>query len=207
MPEYAFKILAFVLLLVYRVIRKVWEHRLSAHLKQEPVVVRKPLRERLVLGAMGVLMVPWFAWVIGPWLDFAHVPVPDWIRWGGGVITVLGIGYFASTHRALAHNWSPLLELREGNTLVTGGPYRLVRHPMYSAGFVVNIGSSILSANWLVAAGLVAGMLVVYAVRVGDEERMMLDAYGEQYREYMARTGRLAPRLSAVLGRERPDRA
>jgi protein-S-isoprenylcysteine O-methyltransferase Ste14 len=201
MPEYAFRIVAFLLLLVYRVIRKVWERRLAAHLKQRPTIERRPLKERWLLGIMGVLFVPTLLYCLSAWVDFAHVPLPEWSRWTGAAITAGGIWLFSLTHAALAQNWSPLLEVREGNTLVTGGPYRFVRHPMYSAGFVVNIGVSVISANWLAAAGLLAGMLIVFGFRVRDEEQMMIDAFGDEYRDYMRRTGRLVPRLSVLLGR------
>ncbi|HEX9092650.1 MAG TPA: methyltransferase [Coriobacteriia bacterium] len=56
------------------------------------------------------------------------------MRWVGAVVFAVGMWYFAQTHKALAQNWTPVLEVREGNTLVTSGPYRFVRHPMYSAG-------------------------------------------------------------------------
>jgi protein-S-isoprenylcysteine O-methyltransferase Ste14 len=201
-PEWVFRVTAFVLLLVYRIIRKVWEHRLAAHLKEPPTIVRKSLRERGLLGVMGVLMIPAFIWFFGPWIDFAHVPVPEWSRWAGAVVCALGIWYFAETHRALAHNWSPLLEVREGNSLITSGPYRLVRHPMYSAGLVVNVGAAMVSANWIVAFGLLAGLILICIVRIPDEERMMLDVFGDEYRAYIGRTGRIMPRFSAVMGHD-----
>jgi protein-S-isoprenylcysteine O-methyltransferase Ste14 len=74
---------------------------------------------------------------------------------------------------------------------------------MYSAALVVNVGVSVLSANWLAATGVLLGILVVIAGRIPDEERMMVDAFGDEYRAYMQRTGRLVPRLSAIL-RQRP---
>lgn len=201
MPEYVFRIVAVLLFIAYRLVRKSFEKRLRAHLKEKPIIERKPLRERWLLGILAVLMLPMLVWFLSPWVDFAHVPLPEWVRWGGAVVFAAGVRYFWRTHVALAHNWTPLLEVRERDTLVTTGPYRLVRHPMYSAGFVVHIGIAILSANWLVAAGLSVGMLALYAVRVGDEERMMIDAFGDEYRAYMDRTGRLIPKLSVLLDR------
>jgi protein-S-isoprenylcysteine O-methyltransferase Ste14 len=144
---------------------------------------------------MGVLSIPMLLWFLTPWVDFAHVAVPQWVRWAGGALIAIGVWYFSRTHAALAHNWTPLLEVRKGNTLITSGPYRLVRHPMYSAALVIAAGLSFLSANWLVAAGTLLGPVIVFAGRLRDEEQMMIDAFGDEYREYMARTGRLMPRL------------
>lgn len=205
MPEYVFRIVAVVLYIPFVQIRKSWRKRILTHLSKKPVLERKSVRERWLLGVLGVTNLPMLAWFFGPWLDFAHVGLPEWARWGGAAIVVAGVWYFWRTHVALAQNWTPLLEVREGNTLVTTGPYRLVRHPMYSSSFVIDAGFALLSANWLVATTLLAGMAVLYAVRVNDEETLMLDAFGDEYRAYMDRTGRLAPRLSALLERPAPS--
>jgi len=201
MPEYVFRIVAVVLYIPFVQVRKYWRKRILAHLKQKPTLEKKPLRERWLLGVTSLTVLPMFVWFFSPWLDFAHVGVPEWARWAGAVIVVAGVWYFWRTHVALAQNWTPLLEVREGNTLITDGPYRLVRHPMYSSSFVIDIGIALLSANWLVATTLLAGMAVLYAVRVQDEEAMMLEAFGDEYRAYMGRTGRLVPKLTALLGR------
>jgi protein-S-isoprenylcysteine O-methyltransferase Ste14 len=195
MPEIAFRLVGLALFVVYRVVRRVWEARLRAHLKETPTLQRAPVRERALLGVMGVLLVPLMLWFVTPWVDFAHVPLPEPVRWTGGAVLVVGVWFFSRTHAALAHNWAPMLEVREGATLVTSGPYRLVRHPMYSAAIVVNTGVSLLSANWLAAAGVLLGMFVLFAGRIPDEERMMTDAFGDEYRAYMERTGRLLPKL------------
>jgi protein-S-isoprenylcysteine O-methyltransferase Ste14 len=202
MPEYVFRIVGVLLYVPYAWIRKAWQRRIGSHLSEKPTIERAPVRERWLLGIMGTLTLPLIAWFITPWLDFAHVAsIPEWVRWGGAIVFACGIEYFRRTHVALAGNWTPVLEVREGDTLVTSGPYRLVRHPMYSSAYVINIGMSALSANWLVAVGPLVGLTLLYAVRVRDEEQLMIDAFGDEYRAYMRRTGRLLPKLSALLGR------
>lgn len=197
MPEIIFKLVGFVLFGVYMGIRVYWRRRNIKYLETTPVATRSDAREKRVLGFTGLLALPVFVWFFSPWLDFAQVDVEPWIRWAGAALFALGVALFAATHAALDHNWSPMLEIRESATLVTSGPYRFVRHPMYSAAFVIDIGLSLLSANWLVAFVLLGGMVLLYATRVRDEERLMLDAFGPQYEEYMRRTGRLVPRLGA----------
>jgi len=200
MPELVYRIAAIILFIPYVQVRKSWRKRILAHLSEKPVLERKPLRERWLLGGMSVLTIPMFVWFFSPWVDFGHVALPAWARWSGAVIMVAGIWFFAATHRALAQNWTPVLEVREGNTLVTSGPYRLVRHPMYSASYVIDLGIALLSANWFVAVTLFAGMTLLYAFRVRDEEQLMIDAFGDEYRDYMRRTGRLIPRPGALFG-------
>jgi protein-S-isoprenylcysteine O-methyltransferase Ste14 len=201
MPEYVYRIVGLLLFVIYRVIRRIWEARLRSLLKEKPMLQRAPLRERVLLSVMGVLLVPLMLWFLSPWVDFAHIPLPEPLRWTGAAVLAVGVWYFSRTHAALAHNWTPMLEVREGATLITSGPYRLVRHPMYSAAIVVNVGVSLLSANWLAATGVLLGMFVLFAGRIPDEERMMIDAFGDEYRAYMRRTGRLMPKLSAILGK------
>ncbi|HEY9525701.1 MAG TPA: isoprenylcysteine carboxylmethyltransferase family protein, partial [Anaerolineales bacterium] len=80
-------------------------------------------------------------------------------------------------------------------TLITSGPYRTIRHPIYTA-FILILGSTLfISSNWLI--GLCwAGMTILEVIsRIGFEESLMLEFFGEQYREYMKKTGRLFPKV------------
>ena len=79
---------------------------------------------------------------------------------------------------------------------MTHGPYKLIRHPMYSAFFLMGIGILLVSSNWLVGGVLVAAIAYMYFGRVHNEEKMMLDQFGDDYQAYMRRTGRLIPRAT-----------
>ena len=134
-------------------------------------------------------------YVVSPWLDFAYLLFPAWLQWLGGGLMVSSLGLFWWTHRTLGMNWSGVLAIRAGHILVTQGPYRRVRHPMYAAFFVSGIGILLHSANWFIAAVNLGAVTLMYLVRVPAEEAMMLEHFGDAYRQYMARTGRLLPRL------------
>ncbi len=82
--------------------------------------------------------------------------------------------------------------------LVTNGPYRFIRHPMYAAIFLIGIGISLHSANWIVALAYLLPVTGMYLFRISDEEEMMIEQFGDEYREYMRRTGRLVPKLIAL---------
>jgi protein-S-isoprenylcysteine O-methyltransferase Ste14 len=101
----------------------------------------------------------------------------------------------------LGRNWSGVLELYEQHELVTEGPYRFVRHPMYTSVYLKGIGILLLSANWIVGGGYLAAVTLMYALRVRDEEQMMLEHFGEEYRSYMSRTARLVPLPGAWMSR------
>jgi protein-S-isoprenylcysteine O-methyltransferase Ste14 len=102
---------------------------------------------------------------------------------------------FRRSHADLGDNWSVTLELRKDHELITHGVYRSVRHPMYSGIFLFCIAQGLLLPNWLAGWSACVVFAVMYVLRTPREERMMCDIFGEEYRTYMARTGRLIPRI------------
>ena len=124
--------------------------------------------------------------------DYPFAPAQGWV---GLALTIAAMALFALTHRDLGRSWSMSLDTRADHVLVTTGVYARVRHPMYSAFFLWFLAQALLIPNWIAGpAGLVA-FTILFAVRVPREERLMLDAFGEAYRDYMRRTHRLVPGL------------
>ena len=119
-------------------------------------------------------------------------PAPPWLRWTGVGLGITSVGLFAWTHVTLGRFWSTCLQLRPDHRLVTNGPYARIRHPMYSAilGWMISLG--LIAANWMlfVFAALSA---LNFMLRIQPEEKMMLQRFGDEYRQYMKRTGRLLP--------------
>jgi len=131
---------------------------------------------------------------LSPWFDFGHVDVTPLVRWTiGGPAMFLYLALFAWTHRVLGKNWSGVLEIHQDHLLITTGPYRFVRHPMYTAFFLSAVGFAFLSSNWLIAVVYTAAVSYMYLTRVSAEEEMMVARFGDTYKEYMNRTGRLVP--------------
>lgn len=113
----------------------------------------------------------------------------------GGALFAVGLWLFWRSHADLGRNWSPVPRIREGQSLVTAGVYRHIRHPMYAAHWLQALAQALLLENWLAGPLVLAFFLPIYLMRVGREEQMMLDHFGDQYRQYMDRTGRAVPRL------------
>jgi protein-S-isoprenylcysteine O-methyltransferase Ste14 len=92
-------------------------------------------------------------------------------------------------------NWSPSLEIREKHELITRGIYGVIRHPMYASQWLWVIAQALLLQNWL--AGIVNLIIFIpfYFMRVKAEETLMFDSFGEQYREYMKKTGAVLPKI------------
>ncbi len=120
--------------------------------------------------------------------------IPDALRWSGFFIGLAGIGLWIWAQIALGTEWSPQLQLREKHRLITTGPYTRMRHPLYSGMILWAGGLALTSANWIfVAIALLVGS--VFLIRVPREEQMMVDEFGEEYREYIKRTGRVFPKI------------
>jgi len=154
----------------------------------------EPLSRWALLAFFYALMViPGFVYVFAPHrMRWARLPLPTWLRRLGVALGIVNLLLFAWTHHALRRAWSLRLVIKEKQPLVTSGPYRWVRHPMYTSIFGSALAASLLSATWLMGLGVV-GTSISIAARVGDEEALMIEEFGDQYRAYMQRTGRFLP--------------
>jgi len=124
-----------------------------------------------------------------------HVPLPVVVRWCAVVVAFGGLGLLRWVDRCLGDNLSVTLQIRENHTLVSDGPYRWVRHPIYTATLVYAAALGVITANYVLAALFFVPMALLVALRLGREEQMMMDQFGDEYRNYMKRTGRLLPRI------------
>ena len=169
------------------------------HSKPEEATV-KQREEGIVSKLAGLLGITGFismlAYVINPnWLSWAGSSFPLWLRWTGVGLAILGFALLQWAQVTLANSWSDTPRMMKEQTLITSGPYQWIRHPIYTA-FLLILGSTLfISSNWLI--GLCwAGMTILETIsRISFEETLMLEYFGEQYREYMKKTGRLFPKL------------
>jgi protein-S-isoprenylcysteine O-methyltransferase Ste14 len=122
-----------------------------------------------------------------------NIGFPDWLRWVGFALGLVSVAFWTWTQVALGMQWSPQLRLHKGHHLITTGPYAHLRHPMYAAISGFGIGLALVSANWVFAA-LTLLVLIGLAVRVPQEEQMMIDEFGDEYRTYMRQAGKFLPR-------------
>jgi protein-S-isoprenylcysteine O-methyltransferase Ste14 len=127
-------------------------------------------------------------------VSWAELPLPNLLRWLGAVLAVPALVLFAAVVRALGRNFSTTLTIRPDQTLVTSGPYHRVRHPMYTAFVLLWIALFLLSANLFIGSTGLAAFALVMVLRTPREERMLIGRFGDEYRAYVARTGRFLPR-------------
>ncbi|MDY9928013.1 protein-S-isoprenylcysteine O-methyltransferase [Methanosarcina sp.] len=192
MHEIQFKLILAVLLLMSTDIRLYYQRNRKGF---ETAVIKHERREKYLIALFGLGLIPIIFYLLTSRLKPFSFSLPARVRWLGAGLIFAGNLLFIWSHRALGRNWSPLLEIRRGHTLITEGPYRFIRHPMYAAIFLIGIGVSLLSANWIVALSYMLPMTNMYLFRISDEEKMMAEQFGNEYKEYMRNTGRLIPKL------------
>ena len=146
----------------------------------------------LLISLTGLGIVP-FAYVVTGIPRFAAYPFHPLQAWLGILVAAASLVMFRLTHRALGRNWSVSLDVREGHQLITDGIYRKIRHPMYSAFWLWAAAQALLLPNWVAGFAGFVGFGILFFGRIAEEERMMLEAFGNRYHEYMARTYRVIP--------------
>lgn len=129
-----------------------------------------------------------------PWI---YLPAPAWLRAVGVVTAVGGLGLLGSAHRALDGAFSTAIGIKPGQRLVTSGPYARIRNPIYVAYVGLFGGLGLCSGNWLFMACGVGMISILMTTRLRREERLLEDAFGDEYRAWAARTGKFLPRIKA----------
>ena len=140
----------------------------------------------LVLYPLGYLFAPHLV----AWSLFDR---PVWLGWIGAGLSALGLLGITWVNHTLGRHFSTTLVVRASHAIVTGGPYRYARHPMYTAILAILLGWIFLTGSWLVAVMTGLYVVLIMGVRTPREEAMLLAKFGEPYRAYMARTRRFWP--------------
>ena len=146
-----------------------------------------------VIGGPGLILYL----IAPPWWTWTHLPLGELTQWLGIILAIPPIFFLVWVHRHLDTQWSVALELQEEHNLITSGPYNRIRHPMYLGIFVYTIGLMLISSDLLVFIFFAFSIWVNY-IRIPDEEQMMIDEFGDEYREYIKHSGKLFPRLRMV---------
>lgn len=147
------------------------------------------------LRASGLaLLLSVVAYVLNPsWMRWSKLDLPAPLRWSGAGLGAVSLPLAYWVLSSLG-NITPTISTRKNHRLVTIGPYRRVRHPLYSVGASLVISLNLLAANWFMWLASAAG-LVLLLVRLPKEEEKLIERFGDEYRDYAERTGRFLPRF------------
>lgn len=192
MTNSIFKLVYFVELVLISVVRSA---ATTKYRKLSNVVDHTTLADQILLGMNGVAMLVPLVYVFSSWLDFADYSLPDWLRWIGVLLFAGAAVLLWKTHRDLGRSWTPTLGFREEHILITEGIFKTIRHPMYAAHLLWALAQPLILTNWIAGFSFLIAQIPLFLLRVGAKEQMMLDQFGDQYRDYMKNTGRLFPKL------------
>jgi protein-S-isoprenylcysteine O-methyltransferase Ste14 len=187
-----FKVVYFIELLLITIVRST---HTSKYRRLKVALDRKTPLDVAFLGLTGVGMLIPIVYVFSSVLDFADYDLPSWMGWVGAALFGVATWLLWRSHADLGRNWTPTLGIRDEHTLVTAGVFKHIRHPMYAAHTLWAIAQVLMLHNWIAGYSFLVTATPHYLLRIKDEEQMMLEQFGEAYRAYMQRTGRMVPRL------------
>jgi protein-S-isoprenylcysteine O-methyltransferase Ste14 len=151
-------------------------------------------KQQRVVYASGVIVVPILIGAV-PY-EYIHFNGPiqrdGIVAWFGLSIFAFGIILLAIVMKALGRFYTSKLGIQSDHTLITTGPYRVIRHPGYLAEIISMFGMG-LSMSSLLGLALAVMSVILVLIRIRYEEEMLLNAFGEDYKTYMRKTMRLIP--------------
>lgn len=134
------------------------------------------------------------ALVYPPAMQWARLSLPAWVRWASAAVAIATLPMIYWLFSSLGNNVTPTVAIRQGHELVTKGPYRWIRHPLYTFGFLAMFSLAVTLDNWFI---ILTSLITINAIllRTPLEETKLVEEFGDEYRRYMQRTGRFFPKL------------
>lgn len=129
------------------------------------------------------------------WMAWAAIGLPAWARWLAVPLALAGFFVIEWGQRALGSNWSDTPVLTKEQTLTLEGPYRWVRHPIYTGFLLILSAPLLIAANWFIGLAWLLMTFLDVQARAAFEEGILIEEFGQDYRSHIQRTGRFFPRL------------
>jgi len=148
------------------------------------------------LGGLILWLSPLIYLLNPAWMAWSKIGLPEWVRWLGVGIGITCVGLIYWLFSSIRSGITPTSATRAQHTLVTSGPYRWVRHPLYTVGASMFISFGMMADNWFIG-GLGILAFVLMAIRTPQEEANLIEKFGDEYREYMKHTGRFFPKVGS----------
>lgn len=129
------------------------------------------------------------------WMAWASLSIPSWFRWIGVALGIAVIPLFHWVLGTFSANRSETASADQPRRLVTSGPYRWVRHPMYAVAIALSWSLGLMAANWFILSWTMVVLIAVLLVVVPREEARLLERFGAEYLRYRSETGSFLPFL------------
>lgn len=173
-------------------------YRRKARMSGEAISRREEGRLAMLMRAIIALplILSFFAYMIHPaWMAWSIVPLPRWVRWIGVALAMICTPLLWWTFSSIGSNISETVLTKPEHRLVTSGPFRWVRHPLYSLSMLLFASYSVIASNWWMMLFTAMGLVMVVRVVTPREEEALVAKFGKAYEEYRERVGRLVPRI------------
>lgn len=151
-------------------------------------------RERILLAVatIGLFIIP-VLWLVTGWPHQVNYRLSYPVVVIGGLLYLASLWLFRRSHKDLGRQWSASLEIRESHQIVRAGVYRRIRHPMYASFWLWALAQAFLLPNAVAALSGLVAIAILFFTRIDFEERMLTEAFGDDYRAYMRETKRIIP--------------
>ena len=124
-----------------------------------------------------------------PAMSWANISIPGYIQIAGLVLGFLCVPFLWWGFRSIGKNISETILIKDDHELVTKGPYRLIRHPLYAGALLLLISISLVLADSVILGYALVGVLAFRLLVIPAEEKHLLETFGEDYECYQSRTG------------------
>jgi protein-S-isoprenylcysteine O-methyltransferase Ste14 len=190
--ELMFRIIFFVTYLIFGGVRIFYRSQAIGREKEREESLRDAPTTFLSIAILAYFLVMFIYLLVPEWVFWAHIDMHVLVRWFGVVLAGVNIGLLTWIHQTLGKQYDAKLSIQKEHDLIEVGPYKRVRHPMYTVFFLFSLAVALISAN---------SLLITFAFLIGipfhwitrNEEKMLTEQFGEEYQEYMKRTGRFLP--------------
>ena len=170
---------------------------LVSALKRKKTKQRESFASRMayILPIVGVFFVLYNSRVALEWAMKYFVPHTPEVQWAGFAVMVVGLGFACWARVHLGTNWSGVVTLKEGHELIRTGPYRNVRHPIYTGILIGFLG-------WAIVGGQVRGLIgmavvwLSFYIKARREEKFLAQEFGAKFEEHSRLTGMFLPKFS-----------
>lgn len=206
--EFFFRIAFFIVFFSFAYVMTAFTKKAKA--RREDAVRRVKLHNEhevpLLLRLRQIFGIPFYigvlVWTFAPgYMEWSAIALPSWARWTGLVLGVASVLLNAWSHktlsRRLGEDFDPALRLLQVPALVKEGPYARMRHPIYMAFLLMQISVLLLTANWFIGLCGIAIILSVILIRIPEEEKLLMEQFGDEYGDYRKRTGALLPKFTS----------
>lgn len=203
--EVFFKISFFIVFFSFAYVMSYYSKKAKANSKDksERIKMHNENEVPLLLKLRTIFGIPFYlgvlVWTFTPkFMAWSSIPFPIWMRWAGLTLGIFAIALNAWSHKTLSQklgaDFDPALRLLKIPALVTEGPYTRMRHPIYLAFLLMQIAVLFLTSNWFIGFCGIAIIISVIAIRVPEEEKLLIEQFGNDYLNYKKNTGALLPK-------------